>query len=59
MEVISAAPAQMFGLCRRKGVVAVGADADLVVYDPDAEAHDLAPRPITWTSTTRATRAAR
>ena len=36
VEVISAAPARMFGLSGRKGVVAVGADADLVVYDPSA-----------------------
>jgi dihydropyrimidinase len=34
VEVLSAAPARMFGLAGRKGVVAVGADADLVVYDP-------------------------
>ena len=36
IDVISAAPARMFGLEGRKGVVAVGADADLVVYDPQA-----------------------
>ena len=36
VEVISAAPARMFGLAGRKGVVAVGADADIVVYDPKA-----------------------
>ncbi|HEX2765243.1 MAG TPA: dihydropyrimidinase [Candidatus Limnocylindria bacterium] len=36
VEVISTAPARMFGLEGRKGVVAVGADADLVVYDPAA-----------------------
>ena len=36
VEVISAAPARMFGLEGRKGVVAAGADADLVVYDPAA-----------------------
>jgi len=34
VEVLSAAPARMFGLAGRKGVVASGADADLVVYDP-------------------------
>jgi len=34
VEVLSAAPARMFGLADRKGVVAAGADADLVVYDP-------------------------
>ena len=34
VEVCSAAPARLFGLAGRKGVVAPGADADLVVYDP-------------------------
>jgi dihydropyrimidinase len=34
VEVISAAPARMFGLAGVKGIVAPGADADLVVYDP-------------------------
>jgi dihydropyrimidinase len=34
VEVISTAPARMFGLEGRKGVVGVGADADLVIYDP-------------------------
>jgi dihydropyrimidinase len=33
VELISAAPARLFGLSR-KGVVAAGYDADLVVYDP-------------------------
>jgi dihydropyrimidinase len=36
VDVISASPARMFGLEGRKGVVAAGADADLVVYDPQA-----------------------
>src|SRR5688572_22639919 len=35
VEVCSAAPARMFGLAGRKGVIAPGADADIVVYDPE------------------------
>jgi dihydropyrimidinase len=34
VEIVSAAPARMFGLAGRKGVVAPGADADIVIYDP-------------------------
>jgi dihydropyrimidinase len=34
VEICSAAPARMFGLAGRKGVIAPGADADIVVYDP-------------------------
>jgi dihydropyrimidinase len=37
VEIISTAPARMFGLAGRKGVVGVGADADLVIYDPAAK----------------------
>ncbi|MCP2097197.1 MULTISPECIES: dihydropyrimidinase [Actinosynnema] len=36
VEICSTTPARMFGLHPRKGVVAPGADADLVVYDPAA-----------------------
>jgi dihydropyrimidinase len=34
VDVIAAGPAKLFGMAGRKGVIAVGADADIVVYDP-------------------------
>lgn len=36
IEIACAAPARMFGLAPRKGTIAPGADADIVVYDPQA-----------------------
>lgn len=36
VELCSTTPARMFGLYPRKGVIAPGADADVVVYDPKA-----------------------
>jgi dihydropyrimidinase len=35
VEIISTAPAKMFGMYPRKGSISVGADADIVVYDPE------------------------
>ena len=36
VEIACATPARMFGLYPRKGAIAPGADADIVVYDPNA-----------------------
>jgi dihydropyrimidinase len=37
IEIACATPARMFGLYPRKGTIAPGADADVVIYDPTAQ----------------------
>jgi dihydropyrimidinase len=37
VELVATAPAKLFGLFPKKGTIAVGSDADIVVFDPNAE----------------------
>ncbi|BEV47962.1 dihydropyrimidinase [Burkholderia contaminans] len=43
VELMSTAPAKLFGLFPRKGTLAIGSDADIVLFDPD-ERHTISAR---------------
>ena len=47
VELCCTTPARMFGLYPQKGVIAPGADADIVVYDPDGHTSIGVGRPTT------------
>jgi dihydropyrimidinase len=35
VELVATGPARLFGLLPRKGTITIGADADLVIWDPE------------------------
>ena len=45
VELLCTNPAKLFGLYPRKGTLAVGSDADVVVFDPEQARHDLGSDP--------------
>jgi dihydropyrimidinase len=37
VDIVATSPARIFGMFPRKGTIAVGSDADLLIWDPEAE----------------------
>lgn len=43
VEIVATAPARIFGMYPKKGIIAAGSDADVVLWDPNAE-HTISAR---------------
>jgi len=53
VEVVSTAPAHLFGLAPRKGSLTMGADADVILFDPEARwimGHDSLHMATDWSA---------
>ena len=57
VELTSTSPAKIFGLFPKKGTIAPGSDADIVVFDPNRKI-TLSAKTLHSASTTPRTRAA-
>ena len=59
VELVSTAPARIFGMYPQKGEIAAGCDADIVIWDPERRPTPSPPPPSTCASTTPCSKASK